>query len=345
MTRIQSVRRLASIRATCASAPAAPRLALAAATQTRSLSQTASRSAPLRLPPRQRTEAETEEAAASVDASYTPAESIADLDTSIPVLKSWWKQPQNWSPKQDFQGFGATAKITDKVLVEVMVRRALVEVVAAEGSEVKLGRWSEGGRAALDQALQVGVQVQDGRAVLTGDAAPVVEALKSEAAVEAGEQITAEEAAEMLKAWGHEWKNVAINDETKFLVCLFLVGSLSVYIMTNQTKQLRKRLFQLTGSLLPDAKLGAVRTPADLITLLSLAPKPKKLHLHLRESSAFQGLPNVKIHGRRVTPIDKEKTVGRWKVIEEELVKRDLPVTGKGEAARHMERKWLAGRR
>jgi hypothetical protein len=26
--------------------------------------------------------------------------------------------------------------------------------------------------------------------------------------------------------------------------------------------------------------------------------------------------------------IDKEKAVGRWKVIEEELMKRDLPVTG-----------------
>lgn len=31
---------------------------------------------------------------------------------------------------------------------------------------------------------------------------------------------------------------------------------------------------------------------------------------------------------RRFTPIDKEKETGRWKVIEEELTRRGLPVTG-----------------
>ena len=37
---------------------------------------------------------------------------------------------------------------------------------------------------------------------------------------------------------------------------------------------------------------------------------------------------NVTIYNRRVTPIDKEKEVGRWKVIEERLIEKDLPVTG-----------------
>ena len=40
-------------------------------------------------------------------------------------------------------------------------------------------------------------------------------------------------------------------------------------------------------------------------------------------------LPNVTFSGRRVTPVDREKQVGRWKVIEEELEKRNLPVLGK----------------
>jgi hypothetical protein len=39
-------------------------------------------------------------------------------------------------------------------------------------------------------------------------------------------------------------------------------------------------------------------------------------------------LPNVKIYDRRITPIDKEISVGRWKLIEEELKSRGLPVTG-----------------
>lgn len=47
---------------------------------------------------------------------------------------------------------------------------------------------------------------------------------------------------------------------------------------------------------------------------------------------------------RRVTPIDKEKMVGRWKVIVEELNKRELPVTGTGDYGEAVEKKWIEGR-
>lgn len=45
-------------------------------------------------------------------------------------------------------------------------------------------------------------------------------------------------------------------------------------------------------------------------------------------------LPNVQIVDRRYTPIDKEKEVGRWKIIEKELIVRDLPITGDGTGSR-----------
>jgi hypothetical protein len=48
----------------------------------------------------------------------------------------------------------------------------------------------------------------------------------------------------------------------------------------------------------------------------------------LLENEELTSLPNVKVYDRRVTPIDKEKAVGRWKVIEKELNERGLPVTG-----------------
>ena len=38
--------------------------------------------------------------------------------------------------------------------------------------------------------------------------------------------------------------------------------------------------------------------------------------------------PNATVHASRRTPIHKDKEVGRWKVIENELVSRGLPVTG-----------------
>ena len=42
----------------------------------------------------------------------------------------------------------------------------------------------------------------------------------------------------------------------------------------------------------------------------------------------LKGLPNLKMMARRYTPVDKEKEVGRWKVIEGELRRRGLPVLG-----------------
>lgn len=62
--------------------------------------------------------------------------------------------------------------------------------------------------------------------------------------------------------------------------------------------------------------------------------KPAKIaeQLLMNETLAQQG--NLLILGRRETPVDKEKEVGRWKVIEEELRARGLPVLGRAEVQR-----------
>ena len=57
-------------------------------------------------------------------------------------------------------------------------------------------------------------------------------------------------------------------------------------------------------------------------------PEPKKLADALRLNPELVTLPNVEIMDRRHTPIDKEKEVGRWKIIEQELKRKGLPVTG-----------------
>jgi hypothetical protein len=62
--------------------------------------------------------------------------------------------------------------------------------------------------------------------------------------------------------------------------------------------------------------------------LTASKPKPQKLAQSLAANEQLMSLPNVKIMGRRMTPIDKEKEIGRWKIIEEELTRRGLPVTG-----------------
>lgn len=63
----------------------------------------------------------------------------------------------------------------------------------------------------------------------------------------------------------------------------------------------------------------------------------------LQEKQAFQGLPNVRVFPRRVTPIDEEIMAGRWKLIVRELEKRKLPVTGTGDFSPAVETRWVAG--
>jgi hypothetical protein len=64
----------------------------------------------------------------------------------------------------------------------------------------------------------------------------------------------------------------------------------------------------------------------------AIKPRAKNLAETLATKAELVSLPNVKIMGRRETPVDKEKAVGRWKVIEAELRSRGLPVLGRAQA-------------
>ncbi len=55
-------------------------------------------------------------------------------------------------------------------------------------------------------------------------------------------------------------------------------------------------------------------------------------------------LANVKVHDRRVSSIDREVAVGRWKLIEEELTKRELPLTGTTDVPKNREMQHLLGK-
>ena len=82
--------------------------------------------------------------------------------------------------------------------------------------------------------------------------------------------------------------------------------------------QVLKRVMQLTGTRIPDPAIGSVTNAKILLSHLVKKPKPKKLADHLVSKELVE-LPNVQISKRRYGLIDKEKEVGRWKVITEEL--------------------------
>jgi len=89
-----------------------------------------------------------------------------------------------------------------------------------------------------------------------------------------------------------------------------------------------KGLADITGYRISDYQLQNVKTWKDLRNTLMQRPASKKLYKRLRNSKAFADLPNVSLVAQRVTPIHKEKAVGRWQLIKEELEERGLPVTG-----------------
>jgi hypothetical protein len=213
--------------------------------------------------------------------------------------------------------------------VEVYLRQALVEALSYEQrgllEEYAVKKWPLGNRAHLDRTLSAGILFEGGKAQLSSHFRIVTEKLKARE-VEERVEISADEAQQMVNALDPSWKTVILNnDHLKFAV--------------------RKRLYQLTGHFIPDVKLAAARTPRELITVaLTITKRGKKLAEVLEEQKALAALPNVTVHSRRVTPIDREVAVGRWKVIEEELQKRDLPVTGTGGYGKNKERDWLTGK-
>ena len=85
---------------------------------------------------------------------------------------------------------------------------------------------------------------------------------------------------------------------------------------------------QLTGFRFPDYAIAGIATVKDVVVLAEEKPKPKKLAEMLLQNPTIAALPNVEVFDRRQTPIDKEKEVGRWKIIEQELREKGLPVTG-----------------
>lgn len=97
---------------------------------------------------------------------------------------------------------------------------------------------------------------------------------------------------------------------------------------TSNTKQISKRLLQLTGGKPSDFLLSSASTLEDLYTAFKTKPAPKKLAQAEELREVLPAIPNVSVHAKKRTMIHKEKAVGRWKVIEEELMKRDLPITG-----------------
>lgn len=116
------------------------------------------------------------------------------------------------------------------------------------------------------------------------------------------------------------------------------------YHLLTASPQVLKRVQQLTGHRVPDHKQIGMDTAGELYACVAEPPKLKKLADELLRDGELTTLSNVNVYPRRVTPVDKEKMVGRWKVIVDELKKRDLPIIGTGGHGPCPEKRWFEGK-
>ena len=99
--------------------------------------------------------------------------------------------------------------------------------------------------------------------------------------------------------------------------------------MPTYGEQIAKRVQQRTGIRLTDPQITHAKTAGSMFVHLWKPEKPKKLAEGLLLNNELKDLPNVKIAGHRVTFVHKEREVGRWKVIEDELNERGIPPLGR----------------
>lgn len=86
---------------------------------------------------------------------------------------------------------------------------------------------------------------------------------------------------------------------------------------------------QLTGVRIPDSALKSAKTAQALLAHFITPPKPRLCVDALAQKENLLTLPNVAVHRKKITWIDKERSVGRWGVITKELEKRGLSVSGR----------------
>ncbi|KAI0007574.1 ribosomal subunit 39S-domain-containing protein [Xylariaceae sp. FL0662B] len=243
---------------------------------------------------------------------YVPADISKGLET-VGGIENWWNR-EHWSDAGDFVGFKPREKLLDPTVIEASVRRAVVEayMLKQAGRERFLTKnWPVGGEEELHRVMDVGITTAEG-AVSVGEAPGILDALskKDEPQSAAKPVLSPEEAVKYKEAWDSSWKKAPLSDpRIKFAVT--------------------KRVFQLTGHLVPDYQLSSITNVYSLLRIVQKPPKPKTLtqEIQIRHQELVQ-LPNVSVASKRLTRGDKEKAVGRFKLIEEEYRKRGLPLVG-----------------
>jgi len=297
---------------------------------------------------------------------YSPAATAEGLE-EIGGFEGWWDREGHWGPESVYVPYAPVARVENPDALEVLLRQAVLEALAVrqlpEGAEEKLlEQWAMPSNGALHRALKLTLTVgEDGSASVEGQTDKVLQELFKYSAKQAKRAavaraagnpdslteptlfISEESARTFVESFNDSWKEISLADpRLKFAVCFPLLLHLADCSMLTFCLQINKRIFQLTGNRIHDAKLAQAETVGQVLSILVRPEPPKKIFQILEKSGELE-LPNVSVHSRRVTPIDREKSVGRWKVIVQELEERGLPITGHEHLEKHRENRWTKG--
>ncbi|KAM3074383.1 hypothetical protein ACMFMG_002811 [Clarireedia jacksonii] len=272
-------------------------------------------------------------AAAEPSSDYEPADTWDDLEM-VGGFKGWWKQ--NWDPEHQFECWMPERSVGNAAEVSAALHRAVVEVFALKQAERPLSEVSQIKPGPnMTEKVQItpstsgaNLQFAEGSSLeqVVESLAPVkvpTKAKKSKKSAKVAPEPVAEEIALKDDVEG----KTAIPSVTRKLVASWDPSWLQISLADPEIKfAVLKRTIQLTGIRVPDNVIKSSNTAKALLNHLITPPKPKKLVEELTAKADLVSLPNVSIWGRRITSIDKEQKIGRWKVIEEELKARNLPV-------------------
>jgi len=159
------------------------------------------------------------------DPDYVQAESGVGLE-EVGGLASYWEEKSHWDPSIELEIFGPSKKTRHPAILEVVVRRAVVEALAMQASANEeesspglAGTWSVGGPQGFSRAFSVKVAVADEKATLEGDVKRLVDGLRSPGVSDDSILIGSGEAQALLSSCGDNWKRVPLTDHAlKFAV-------------------------------------------------------------------------------------------------------------------------------
>lgn len=92
------------------------------------------------------------------------------------------------------------------------------------------------------------------------------------------------------------------------------------------------KVAEITGIRLPDLKMQKASTLDEVRHML--LTKPKSPLFSSGSGERFAVTPNVQVYSKRRTRVHKDEAKGGWKLIEEGLRQRGLPVWGKDVTAK-----------